>query len=365
MPSRRRDINNLGNVPAVNQENAPSPQGNAQAPQVNDFTALFQNFMQAMTNAIQQQPHAGNATISWDVERNPITWVRFKELFYDKYFPQTWRDNKIAEFIELSAAVANLWRGFQRAQILKNDDEMSMKAKSKERGRSPSWKRTWDKNKKQRSDGRRGDQKKIKNEQFGRMEYPTCETYEKKHPDMMQRLFTVASTISISGHSAFVLMDFSSTHCFVSHNFACKLDLKLMNLDCEICVATPSGEIIMDWLAAYHVSVKHFEKEVVFQPEGEDEIKFIGVKLHPFPRVISALQARRCLRKGCRGFLASIVDTSKEDLTIHDVQIVNEFADVFPDKLPRILPKRGVDFVNDTKAEFKGFGRPTNYGCEG
>ncbi|KAH7514145.1 hypothetical protein FEM48_Zijuj11G0057700 [Ziziphus jujuba var. spinosa] len=53
--------------------------------------------------------------------------------------------------------------------------------------------------------------------------------------------------------------------------------------------------------------------------------------------VVSALQARRWLRKWCRGFLASVVDTSKEDLTIRDVKIINEFADVFPDELPGIL----------------------------
>ncbi|KAH7533949.1 hypothetical protein FEM48_Zijuj04G0185900 [Ziziphus jujuba var. spinosa] len=46
---------------------------------------------------------------------------------------------------------------------------------------SPSRKRTWDKNDKQRSD-RRGDPKKSKNEQSGKMEYPTCETCGKKHP---------------------------------------------------------------------------------------------------------------------------------------------------------------------------------------
>ncbi|XP_060672434.1 uncharacterized protein LOC132803434 [Ziziphus jujuba] len=149
-----------------------------------------------------------------------------------------------------------------------------------------------------------------------------------------------------------------------------------------MCVATPSGEILcasqvlkscivsidgrdlvanliildmqdfdvilgMDWLATYHASVKCFEKEVVFQSEVEDEFKFVGVKLYPFPQVISALQARRCLRKGCGGFLASVVDTSKENLTISDVQIVNEFDDVFLDEMLGIPPEREVEFKSD------------------
>ncbi|KAH7546031.1 hypothetical protein FEM48_Zijuj01G0157600 [Ziziphus jujuba var. spinosa] len=182
MPLHRRDINNLRNVPAVNQENALAPQGNAQAPQANDFMVMFQKFMQAMTNVVQQQPRAGNANIveqfrrlqspsfegstnplvtkDWiremekifsfmectdaqkvtyaiymlkqsashwwkmisracNVERNPITWVRFKELIYEKYFPQTWRDNKIADFIELKQGKMTL------AQYERKFDELS------------------------------------------------------------------------------------------------------------------------------------------------------------------------------------------------------------------------------------------------
>nr|XP_048328418.1 uncharacterized protein LOC112489480 [Ziziphus jujuba var. spinosa] len=244
--------------------------------------------------------------------------------------------------------------------MLENDDEMFMKTEVKEQGRSPSQKRTWDKNDKQRSDGRRGDQKKTKNEQFGRMEYPRCETCRKKHLGECYRKIsasfkygkeahilrnypnlgnatqkvkrdqltqgcvyavtvhdaaaspsTLVGTIPIFGHSAFILMDSGLTYCFVSHSFTCKLYLKSVNLDYEMCVATPSGEILcMDWLAAHHARVKCFKKEDVFQPEWEDEFK-------------------------------------SEDLTIYDVQIINEFANVFPNELPKIPPKREVEFKID------------------
>uniref|UniRef100_A0A2N9GV60 RNA-directed DNA polymerase n=1 Tax=Fagus sylvatica TaxID=28930 RepID=A0A2N9GV60_FAGSY len=83
----------------------------------------------------------------------------------------------------------------------------------------------------------------------------------------------------------------------------------------------------MNWLAAYHASVDCFEKEVVFRPP--------------------ALRANRLLRKGCRGFLASVVDLQKKELEIEDIPVVREFPDVFPEDLPGLPPDREVEFSID------------------
>ena len=55
----------------------------------------------------------------------------------------------------------------------------------------------------------------------------------------------------------------------------------------------------MDWLVAYHASVDCFGKEVVFRPPREPKFQFKGSRMHASPRVISALQAKHLLRKGC------------------------------------------------------------------
>ena len=55
----------------------------------------------------------------------------------------------------------------------------------------------------------------------------------------------------------------------------------------------------MDWLAAYHASVDCFGKEVAFRPPGEPKFQFKGSRMHASPRMISALQAKHLLRKGC------------------------------------------------------------------
>ena len=54
--------------------------------------------------------------------------------------------------------------------------------------------------------------------------------------------------------------------------------------------------------------------------------------------VISCIQANHLLRKGCQGFLASVVDLQSRELEIGDIPIVREFLDFFPDDLLGLLP---------------------------
>nr|GFC93901.1 putative reverse transcriptase domain, aspartic peptidase domain protein [Tanacetum cinerariifolium] len=60
--------------------------------------------------------------------------------------------------------------------------------------------------------------------------------------------------------------------------------------------------------------------------------------------IISALQARTLLSHGCKGFLATIHDTTLDVPSIHDQPIVFEFPDVFPNELPGIPLVREVEF---------------------
>nr|GEX79649.1 putative reverse transcriptase domain, aspartic peptidase domain protein [Tanacetum cinerariifolium] len=53
---------------------------------------------------------------------------------------------------------------------------------------------------------------------------------------------------------------------------------------------------------------------------------------------------RTLLSHGCKGFLATIHDTTSDVPSIHDQPIVSEFPDVFPDELPGIPSVREVEF---------------------
>jgi hypothetical protein len=64
-------------------------------------------------------------------------------------------------------------------------------------------------------------------------------------------------------------------------------------------------------------------------------------------REISALQLKKCYRKGCQIFAAHMEETPKDKvLNIEDYAVLKEFEDVFKE-IPRLPPKRDIDFSID------------------
>ena len=52
-------------------------------------------------------------------------------------------------------------------------------------------------------------------------------------------------------------------------------------------------------------------------------------------------------RKGCRGYLAYVVETGKEGTLVDKIPVVREFLDVFPDDIAGLPPDREVEFTID------------------
>ncbi|RVW32511.1 Transposon Ty3-G Gag-Pol polyprotein [Vitis vinifera] len=102
----------------------------------------------------------------------------------------------------------------------------------------------------------------------------------------------------------------------------------------------------MDWLASYHASVDCFEKRVTFSIPGQPKFSFEGKHVDRPLRMISALRASSLLKKGCQGFLASVM-SNESDLKLEDIPIVREYPDVFPEDLPGLPPEREVEFTID------------------
>ena len=103
----------------------------------------------------------------------------------------------------------------------------------------------------------------------------------------------------------------------------------------------------MDWLSACGVHVDCNRKRIIFKMEVAPEFIFEGVKVsHEIP-YISAIKATKLMRQGCQGFLASVLDTTRTDIKIETIPVVNEFPDVFPEDLPGLPPDRDVKFAID------------------
>ena len=63
--------------------------------------------------------------------------------------------------------------------------------------------------------------------------------------------------------------------------------------------------------------------------------------------MIFAISARCLLQKGCKGYLAHVVDTRSSEVRLQDVPVVRDFLDVFPDDLSGLPPEREIDFPID------------------
>ncbi|GMY21279.1 Transposon Ty3-G Gag-Pol polyprotein [Fagus crenata] len=100
----------------------------------------------------------------------------------------------------------------------------------------------------------------------------------------------------------------------------------------------------MDWLSSNHAVVDCFAKCVIFRILGQPEFYFEGERKVKLLSVISALQAKCMLRKGCIGFLAYVIDSKAKEEKLEDIPIVKEFSDVFPEDLPSLPPDREIEF---------------------
>ena len=73
------------------------------------------------------------------------------------------------------------------------------------------------------------------------------------------------------------------------------------------------------------------------------EVIIQGIRSSVMSNVISAMQARRFIRKGYKAFLALILDSKRGQVDVEKIPVVREFPDVFPEELPGIPLERKVD----------------------
>ena len=90
-----------------------------------------------------------------------------------------------------------------------------------------------------------------------------------------------------------------------------------------------------------------FRKEVIFRRPGLPIVVFYGERRRAPSGLISAISARCLLQKGCKGYLAHVVDTRSSEVRFEDVPVVRDFLDVFLDYLPGLPPEREIDFPID------------------
>ncbi|GKC90778.1 hypothetical protein Tco_1151427 [Tanacetum coccineum] len=100
-----------------------------------------------------------------------------------------------------------------------------------------------------------------------------------------------------------------------------------------------SGTRRMDWLSEHQATIE--SKRGSFG--NLENPKFVynqGAPTSSLVKVISAMGARKLIRHGCKGYLTTIQNSSKEDSSLEDQPIGNKFPDVFPEELSGLLITR-------------------------
>ena len=92
----------------------------------------------------------------------------------------------------------------------------------------------------------------------------------------------------------------------------------------------------MDWLSEYDAHIDCKSKKVTFRLYEDVKVEFRGHR--QTNKFLTILHAKRLLRQRCEACLVHVVDAKNEASNIEDITMVNEFLDVFPDKLPGLPP---------------------------
>ena len=101
----------------------------------------------------------------------------------------------------------------------------------------------------------------------------------------------------------------------------------------------------MDWLSKHRAIVDCGQKIVVLRCSDQTEVIVQGIGSSVMSHVISTMQARRIMKKGCETFLALILDSKRGQVDVEKILVVREFLDVFPEELPGIPHEREVDLA--------------------
>jgi hypothetical protein len=128
---------------------------------------------------------------------------------------------------------------------------------------------------------------------------------------------------------------------------SCLIDMNGLNTKADLNIL-PLGSydclIGMDWLDQHHTLLDCHNKAFTCLDEEGKLRKVQGIPRAVTIREISALQLKKCYRKGCQIIAAHLAETPKDKVpNLEDYAVLEDFEDVFKE-VPRLPPRRDIDF---------------------
>ncbi|KAI3753610.1 hypothetical protein L2E82_25669 [Cichorium intybus] len=103
----------------------------------------------------------------------------------------------------------------------------------------------------------------------------------------------------------------------------------------------------MDWLDDNRANMDFHGKTISVRTPSGSQTLIRGERRFQHISVVSFARARRYTERGALLFMAHVTPIETEHSTVKNVEIVRDFADVFPDDLPGLPPNRQIEFVID------------------
>eukprot|EP00253_Pinus_taeda_P007271 PITA_07271 len=103
----------------------------------------------------------------------------------------------------------------------------------------------------------------------------------------------------------------------------------------------------MDWLEKHWSLVDCKTKIIYYRDQQGNNKEMQGIKRPVQVRPITANQLVKCIRKGCQVYAIQVGFANSKDKTasLNNIPIIQEFADVFPEEIPGLPPRRDIDFT--------------------
>lgn len=140
-----------------------------------------------------------------------------------------------------------------------------------------------------------------------------------------------------------------NTNTLIQH---CRVDLGSISTSVDLhIIPLGSYDVVlgMDWLESHGATIDCRQKIIKCRDDRGKNLEIRGIQ-HPISlRMISSMQMKRSLRKGCQVFTVSLREFEDEDSEKKslDHPVLQEFIDVFPDEILGMPPKRDINFHID------------------
>eukprot|EP00253_Pinus_taeda_P012699 PITA_12699 len=103
----------------------------------------------------------------------------------------------------------------------------------------------------------------------------------------------------------------------------------------------------MDWLEKHWALVNCKTKMIRYKDDAGIEQEMQGIKRPVQIRPITASQLAKCIQNRCQVYAIQVgyAETKNKGNPLEHLPIIKEFTDVFPEEVPRLPPKRDIDFT--------------------